>query len=323
MINFKSNAKGLALSLLLGLIAYFAADFVHLNKVILGFVVGVLAGNIFKPSASFKPGIKFSGSKFLEISIILLAFSINYANIAKIGPLSFGVIAVMVLSMVFVTILMARLLKCPGSTGWLIGFGTAVCGSSAIAALAPSVTEDEADIGIAMAVTNLLGSVFMLLFPFIFTYLHVNDFDAAFLLGGSLHSVGNVAGAAYGMSDTIGQSAITIKLARVAMLSPALLLFNFMVNREKGGKWTKFLKLPWYLWLFIAITILVSLVQLPESLLSFLENAGKLTLTIAMTAIGLNVSLQTLLSSGKKGIVFGLVIFALQLIFLVVVLQLL
>ena len=126
--------------------------------------------------------------------------------------------------------------------------------------------------------------------------------------------MGNVAGSAYSLSNEIGETAITIKLARVALLSPSLILFSFLVNKKNNIKGIQSFKLPWYLWSFIGITILGSLVSFPKPLINNMEFIGKIVLTIAMAAIGLKISLNQLMQSGKKGVLFGLIIFILQLI---------
>ncbi|HOY29672.1 MAG TPA: putative sulfate exporter family transporter, partial [Flavobacteriales bacterium] len=226
---------------------------------------------------------------------------------------SFTVVVVMVLSMVLITFHLARRVKCPGSTGWLVGFGTAICGSSAIAALAPRVAKDKEDVGIAMAVVNLFGSVGMILLPLVLVKFDLSTTQLGLLIGGTLHSVGNVVGAGYSVSDAAGEAATTIKLARVALLSPALILFNYLVNRGEAQGWREHLRLPWYLWGFIAITVFTSFVPVPSAFTDAMDLAGKLALTIALAAIGLKVSFAQLFRSGRKGLGFGLIVFAIQL----------
>jgi uncharacterized membrane protein YadS len=131
--------------------------------------------------------------------------------------------------------------------------------------------------------------------------------------------VGNVAGAAFAVSDAVGEQAITIKLARVAMLSPGLIFFNFLTRDANSSKnWKSYFQLPWYLWGFIIITILVSIIQVPDVFLKFSSEAGKVLLTIAMTAIGLKVSFSSLIQSGKKGLFYGLIIFMVQILFILI-----
>jgi uncharacterized membrane protein YadS len=136
------------------------------------------------------------------------------------------------------------------------------------------------------------------------------------LIGGGLHSVGNVAGAGYAINNDVGVAAITIKLARVALLSPALVFFNYLVNRKNVSNWKEHFRLPWYLWSFILITIIISFLNLPNAFLHTMDTIGKMILTIAMAAIGLKVSFRQLFTSGKRGVGFGLVLFLVMILLL-------
>jgi uncharacterized integral membrane protein (TIGR00698 family) len=310
--------RGFLLSWALGLSAYFLSQYTPnwLNGILLALLLGMLVGNLLKIPALFQSGIAFTSSKQLELSILFLAFSINYSHMAALGAASFSIIGFVVLTIILITFYLATQVNCPGSTGWLVGFGTAICGSSAIAALSPSVSKKSDDVAIAMAVVNLLGSMGMLVLPFALGGLNLNTQQMGLIIGGGLHSVGNVAGAGYGISKEVGEAAISIKLARVALLSPALILFNYLVNKNEMGGWKSYLKLPWYLWGFLLITALSSFIKLPEALLSALDAIGKLILIVAMAAIGLKVSFKQMFQSGKQGLGFGLLIFFIQMLLL-------
>lgn len=317
-MDLSSKYKGILLSFLIGGVSVlFVTIFPGLiSGIILALLLGMLVGNLVKVPETFSPGIGYTSSKLLELSILFLAFSINYTHIGELGTSSLSIILVMVPLMLILTYFLSRKMKCPGSTGWLIGFGTAICGSSAIAALAPGVAKNKEDVGVAMAVINLMGSIGMIALPFILEFFPIDEIQAGTVIGGSLHSVGNVAGASYALSDSIGETAITVKLARVALLSPGLILMNYLVKRDESKGWRNYLKLPWYLWSFIIITILSSVVSFPEWFLDFMHSGGKIILTVAMAAIGLKISFRQLVQSGKKGLVFGVVIFLVQLLVL-------
>src|SRR5690606_36730788 len=94
--------------------------------------------------------------------------------------------------------------------------------------------------------------------------------------------------------------------------SPAIILFICLVNRAEVKSWKQRLQLRWYLWGFIMITVVTSGVPMPPTLLAVMDTAGKLALTIALAAIGLKVSFRELYVSGRKGLVFGLMLFAIQ-----------
>lgn len=319
MREFPIQIKGIVLSILIGSLSYGFVLLVPdlISSIILALVLGMLIGNFFRIPEDLNPGISYTSGKLLELAILFLAFSINYTHISEIGATSFSIIAIMVFLVIVATYFLAKKMHCPGSTGWLVGFGTAICGSSAIAALAPSVAKNKEDVGIAMAVVNLLGSLGMVTFPFILTGLGISETQMGLFIGGSLHSVGNVAGSAYALSDGVGEAAITIKLARVAMLSPGLIFFNYLINRGQNKSWKQHFRLPWYLWSFIGITLLGTFIQFPDWFLELMHTGGKIILTVAMAAIGLKISFQTLFKSGRKGFIFGLVIFGIQLLILV------
>lgn len=323
-MRIKEMLPGASLAVLVGLVGHYAAAYTPpaLNGILLALLLGMAVGNLIKLPQPLHPGIAFTSGKLLELSVIFLAFGISYAHIAALGLRSFGIIAAVVLAMVLITFHLARRVRCPGSTGWLVGFGTAICGSSAIAALAPRVARDKEDVGIAMAVVNLFGSLGMVVLPFVLARTGLQAEELGLLVGGSLHSVGNVVGAGYAISDAAGEAATTIKLARVALLSPALILFNFLVHRDRASSWKEHVRLPWYLWGFLGITLLNSWVALPAEAVKAMELAGKLALTIALAAIGLKVSFGQLIRSGRKGMAFGLIVFAIQLALLALLMAL-
>ena len=305
-------ARGVSLSLAIAVSAILLSNVLGFNAILLALVIGIVLGNAIKLPEYFDSGIKTASGKFLEIAIILMAFSIDYGSFLKLGWETILIVVVTMAAVLLMTIWLGKKMNCPSSAGLLVGFGTAICGSSAIAALAPSVTEDKSDIGISMAVVNLYGLIGMLLIPLI-TQDWLSNIENSILLGASLHSVGNVAGAGFAMSESVGEMAVTVKLGRVALLTPALLIFGHFTSKKSSSQTKKKLNLPWYLVTFILISILVSIFPLPEEILTFSKKGSNFLLATAMAAIGLNVSFKTLLNSGKKGLVFGAILFAAQL----------
>lgn len=316
MIKFlQEKSFGFIVASLVAVLAIFLAPYIpSVNGVILAFLLAVILGNIIKLPSATKAGIKFSSSTVLEIAIIFLAFSISFSNIAALGWQKFLYIVFIILVILVLTVFLSKRFFKNDSTSLLVGFGTAICGSSAIAAAAPLIAKDDKDgIGISIAVVNLLGSVGMVALPYLLMLFIQDELDLGFILGGSLQSVGNVAGAGYAISDTVGEAAITVKLARVALLSPAVILFSFLANRNSTSASAKAsFNLPYYLWIFILITLVNSIVTIPENALVLLKETGEIILTISMAAIGLNVSFKTLWLSGRKAIGFGLIIFGVQ-----------
>lgn len=316
MIEFANReGKGIILAFVIGILSIFIAEFTPstVNSVIIALIFGIFLGNVLSVPKSFDSGISLTSGRLLELSIIFLAFSINYSHIAKLGTVSFIAVAAVLFAILVLTFVLARKFNCPGSTGWLIGFGTAICGSSAIAALAPSVAKNKEDVAISMAVVNLYGALGMLALPLILMRLNLDSSQIGLMIGGSLHSVGNVAGAGYAVGQEAGEAAVTIKLARVALLTPGLIFFNYLINRKTAQSWKDHFKLPWYLIGFVLITLVGTFFTFPTTYLESMDTAGKVILTVAMAAIGLKVSFKDLLRYGQKGLSFGLIIFVIQL----------
>ncbi len=311
-----SNSKiwpGLAITASICLVSYILQSFLGLHSIVLALLLGILVGNSLSLPASWNRGVKFSSGLLLELSIVLMAFGINFASFLKLGWETILIIIVSIVVVLSSTVLLSKKLNCPSSAGLLAGFGTAICGSSAIAALTPVIRSSKSDMGIALAVVNLYGLIGMILLPLVAEN-WLSDVQNGVLLGASLHAVGNVAGAGFAMSESIGELAVTVKLGRVALLTPALLIFGQFVNASDKTNEKARIKLPWYLISFIVVTLLVSFIPLPKEVLTSTKQISQILLTIAMAAIGLKVSLKQLISSGKKGLVFGGLLFGIQLV---------
>jgi uncharacterized integral membrane protein (TIGR00698 family) len=305
------HLPGILLSVGLAALGYLLASWVPgFNAVLWALLLGVLVGNLSSLAPAFQTGVGFGGKQVLNWAIIFLGFDVSARQITSLGWGTLGTIVLTVGLILFITYILAHWLRCPTTTGWLVGFGTAICGSSAIAALSGSVTEDKGDAGIALAVVNLLGLAGMLLWPALLPYLGSGEAFSGMLIGGTLHAVGNVVGAGYAMADEVGQLALTVKLGRVAMLAPGLIFFNWLVHRRSGGL-DRF-RLPYYIWGFILVVALVALLPVPDPVIQGGKTAGKLLLTVAMAAIGLKISIGQLFRTGRVALGFGVLLFAIQ-----------
>ncbi|MCB9188826.1 MAG: putative sulfate exporter family transporter [Flavobacteriales bacterium] len=311
--NIQDVIPGVAITVVLAVIGVLLAPYIPgFNAVLIALVLGMILGNMTDWSKKFKKGMDFSSSKILELSIVLLAAGMSVDEIGDLGWQTIVIILLMVVGMLFATVALSKRINCPRSGGLLTGFGTTICGSSAIAAVAPSVAKDKHDIGISLAVVSLIGAIFMFVWPLINSLVDIDPQKMALLTGGTLHSVGNVAGAGYSISKDVGDMAVTIKMLRVALLAPAVLLFNTLTSETKPKSILDFFKLPTYLWAFIGMTILVAFVDIPKDILGGIEEGAKWLLAVAMAAIGFKTSFKTLYQSGKKVLMFGFIIYFIQ-----------
>lgn len=308
----KVNISGIIFSALLGIGSFVLAPAIPLvNSIVLALILGILITNTIKLNPVLDPGIHFSGKHILEWAIILLGFGVSFQDIGNVGWNTLLILILTIITILSITYHFSKTKKEHEKCGYLIGFGTAICGSSAIAAMAPKIDASKSEIGISIAVINLFGLIGMIAIPILTTQSSNMDW-IGLLIGGTLHGVSNVAGAGYAMNETVGDLALTIKLGRVALLAPGLIFFNFLINKKASIK--ENLKLPYYIIGFIGATTIVSLFDLPVNLIEVLRVLGKVLLTISMAAIGLSIQFSTLINQGKIAVKFGLVIFTIQLI---------
>ncbi|MCB9196149.1 MAG: putative sulfate exporter family transporter [Flavobacteriales bacterium] len=311
--KIKSLLPGMLITVLVAVLGILLAPYIPgFNEVLVALVLGMILGNTTDWSSKYKEGMDFSSSKILETSIVLLAAGMSVSEIGELGWETMVIIVSMIVLMLLATVYLSKRINCPRSGGLLTGFGTIICGSSAIAAVAPTVAKDKHDIGISLAVVSLIGAIFMFVWPAIGRLIEIDDLNMALLTGGTLHSVGNVAGAGYSVSKEVGDMAVTIKMLRVAMLAPAVLFFNLLTSETKPKSIIEFFKLPFYLWAFIAVTLLVAFVDIQQGILDGIEVLAKWLLAVAMAAIGFKTSFKTLYQSGKKVLLFGFVIYFVQ-----------
>jgi len=302
--------KGIILSVIIGFVALLGAPYIpYVNGIVLSLLLGIIIANIFSVGNSFNKGISFTSKYFLEIAIIFLGFGIRFQDIGNLGWKVVIILMVSITIVLLATIYLVKLFTCRASTGYLVGFGTAICGSSAIAALAPKIAKDKNQAGIAIAVVNLLGLIAMIVLPIVLTETVVAQ-KAALLIGGTLHGVSNVAGAGYAMDEGIGDLAITIKLGRVALLAPAMIFFNFLLHKDASFR--ENIKLPYYIIGFITASTLVTFVGIPPEVIGTFRGFGKVLLTISMAAIGLNIHFSQMYRDGRIALGFGVVIYAIM-----------
>lgn len=323
--NIYHHALGLGLTILLASMAFLLRLYIPgLGAVVLGLILGVVTGNLIPLPERFHAGIKFSSSKILEVAIVLMAFEVNLRELSKVGLPILFIVVVAVGFILFSTIQLSKRMSCPGANGWLIGFGTAICGSAAISAIGPFITKDKAQIGISLAVINILGGVGIFIVPGFLTLLQLDPVESGVLVGGSLHSMGHVAGAGELLNEEARNVAISVKLVRIALLTPALLVFSHFINTRKPDGKTNFkFQLPMYLIIFVIISLLNSFFDIPKEFIANTKMTSSFLLTIAMVAIGANISFKQLIQSGTKAFVFGAVLFSIFLLVLFLLVQIL
>ncbi|MBF8807495.1 MAG: putative sulfate exporter family transporter [Enterococcus lacertideformus] len=313
---------GLLLAFLIAIVSKLLALFLpQLGAATIAILLGILLGNTFFKQPSLAIGTKFAESKLLECSVFLLGATVTAQTIAQIG---FKGIAFVLLQM-SVTILGAywigKKLRFSDSSSLMMAGGNAVCGSSAIASIAPVIHAEEEEKGQIITLVNLLGTIMMLSLPFLGLHLYGDNLiEKSALLGGTLQSVGQVVAGASLLDASVVQFSMLFKILRIMMLVVVVYLFEKFMQKKhtshnigsiKDTKKRK-LPLPWYVLGFLVFCLINSLFTLPTFISDgahFISNWFEIT---ALAAIGLRLDFAKFMKEGPRFLSYGLSVGLLQ-----------
>ena len=295
--------------------------YLPLGSVALALILGIGFGSSVNTGEYFKPGILFGEKVCLPLSIALMGVNLDYFVLQELGGQTiFLIILAIALSTSF-TVYIARLFGVDRTQALLIGIGNGICGSSAIAATNHIIKAKEEDVGLAVAIINFLGTIGMLLLPILGKIiLGFTDLQVGILIGNTLQAVGQAAAGGFSISDTAGQTAIIVKMGRILMLTPFLLiLFMSLSNKEViargSGLKTQKQQIPIFIFGFIFFSLLSTFNILTESQLGLLSLIGNVLLLVAMSGIALRVKILDILKNGSRVLTLGCVTFIFQILF--------
>lgn len=303
---------GLGLSVSVAVLAKIVAIFLpDLGGATLAILFGIVLGNTFFKQEVLAVGTKFSESVLLEYSVVLLGFTVTFQTISHLGFNGLGYIIAMMATVIISTILIGKRLGFSDNMSTMMAGGNAVCGSSAIGAIATSIGAKDDEKGQVITLVNLLGTVMMLTLPFLGTMLYGKDLLAnSALLGGTLQSVGQVvAGASLINPETVSY-AMLFKITRIIFL--VVVVFVFQQRAQKQGtaqvQHLKKVSVPWYVIAFLSVCILNSCVKLPHFFNDGAHQIGTWFETIALAAIGLRLDFKKFMKEGLSFLTYGLLV---------------
>ncbi len=283
----------------------------HISALIIGVCIGIVFSKIFFIfKNTLEGGINFSAKKFLRLGIILFGFNVSLDSIINIGLdgflLALGIVVCVFLAGLFFGI---KILKLDKETSILISVGSAVCGAAAILAM-ESILKSKPYKGIlALSCIVIFGLIGMFLFPIVLNLniLPLEKYQIGLFLGASLHEVANVVGAsgAFVNDDIVEQNAIIIKMIRVILLVPLLLVTAYFLNKGESKK----IEIPYFAILFLLVIILNYFIKLPNEILDFIKLISQILLVFAMTALGLQIDFSKIKTMGLKVFMLGFKLF--------------
>ena len=316
--------KGVMLIVSLSLVALFISQIpfvksLSLSPLIVGIIIGMIYGNTLRKRLpdQWVPGILFCSKQILRGAIIFYGFRLTFQHIVAVGPAAIVVDIIMVLSVLLVGYFTGRMLKLDPHISTLTTAGSAICGAAAVLGTEPVLKNQPHKTAIAVSTVVIFGTISMFLYPVMYKmgWLNLNPQQMGIYIGSTIHEVAHVVGAGNALNDTvIAESAVIVKMIRVLLLAPFLLILSLLVGRknrkegiETSGK--SKITIPWFAFGFLIVIGFNSLNLLPEAVVDGINTADDFALTMAMTALGVETNFKKFKQSGLKPFILAFVLF--------------
>lgn len=283
-------------------------------------IVAILAGmairNLIRLPGSIVNSARSLPRKVIPPAIVLTGAGLNLTAIASVGVRAMMITLACIAAATAASVWLGALTKLWRKTAILIGAGTAICGTSAIVAVAPLIDAEDQDVLLSIGTVNILGLLCMFLLPVVGSMLKLSDQAFGVWAGTSIHAVPQVVAAAFSYSQPAGALATLVKLVRVALLAPFMFVLGVWHSRQSGAGETRIhygRLVPLFVWGFLLLAFLNTADLLPGLQFSFgkystsglLTNLGELLLAVSMAAMGLEVNIVQFSKVGGRAILVG------------------
>lgn len=303
-----THLPGILLLLALATIAILAREAGLLwvfSPIVAAIVVGMVIGNTSGIPVICRPGVKTGAKQLLRVAIVLLGFQLTISDVLDTGV---GGITAAVAS-VAITLPVAAWIGVRIGVGrklsTLIATGTAICGASAVVAANDVVRGSEEDVAYALAMVTMFGTVTIFLWPPLGALMGLDQLEFGRWAGASIHEVGQVVAAGFQYGHDAGETATTVKLARVLLLAPALVALASMVRAAPVAAERRSLLIPPYVAGFLICVALNSIGVLPAVATDAVRWVVPVLFCMALGGIGLQTSFGALAQQGVRPILLG------------------
>ncbi len=304
----KNIGHGLMVSAVLAIAARFLSDHYGAPSMLMALLLG-MAFNFLSEEGRCVAGIEFGARTILRFGVALLGIRISFDLLVGLGPELIALVVGGVVATILFGLVGARLL----GRGWRIalvsGGAVAICGASAamaIAAILPRNQHSERTLLFTVLSVTVLSTLAMIAYPLIGDLFELDDRAAGVFLGGTIHDVAQVVGAGFSISDEAGKTATLVKLIRVSMLAPVVLIFALMTRKlgEPGHKPENRPPLiPGFILAFLFLAAINSYGIVPGWLSEFVGEISRWALLVAIAAVGMKTSLGRIADVPKQSII--------------------
>lgn len=280
--------------------------FAWIEALVLAILLGAAMRLVWTPSQRWMPGIRFSAKTLLEVAVALLGATVSGAAVLALGPwLLLAIVGVVAVAIVGGYVI-GRAFGLPHAMALLVACGNAICGNSAIAAIAPVIEAEGEDVAAAIGFTAVLGIAVVLLVPVVGAALGYQATGVGVLAGLTVYAVPQVLAAAAPAGTAAIQTGAVVKLVRVLMLGPVSLVLGLMHARRhtaiegKSSRPRLSQLVPWFIVVFLILMALRSMGWVPASVLVPLDHGVTAMTLMAMAALGLMVDPRAVAKAGPR-----------------------
>jgi uncharacterized integral membrane protein (TIGR00698 family) len=310
----RTHYPGLLLCVMIALASTFLAEHYGGPQLLYALLIG-LSFHFMVKNPQVKPGVDFCGRTVLRLGVALLGARITLSQVAQLGVSSALLIICAVALTVAFGVLLAKWLDRPRDEGLLSGGAVAICGASAalaVASVLPQNPRNERFTLLTVVGVTVLSTLAMILYPFALKWLAATPQHAGLFLGGTIHDVAQVVAAGMMLGTQAGDTATVVKLFRVMLLTPVVVVIALMYRRQMSeavaaaasegqsasAPQASVPLIPGFLLAFIVLMLLASSQVFPKPLVDAASSASRWCLVAAIAAAGVKTSFEELLKLG-------------------------
>lgn len=273
------------------------------EPLVLAILVGMIVRMAIRTPSRLEPGVRFAAKEVLESAVFLLGATMDVPRLFASGPLLALGIAALVCAALAAGYCIGRASGLSSKLALLVACGNAICGNSAIAAVAPVIGADREDVAASIALTAVLGVAVVVSLPLLIPLLGLSNYQYGVLAGLTVYAVPQVLAAAFAVSVVSGQVATVVKLARVLMLGPVVTVLALRSRRSTGGRLSLRRLVPWFVLGFIALAVLRSSGVISERAGDTAKGIASWLTIASMAALGLSVDIGSVRRVGPRVVI--------------------
>ena len=286
------------------------------SPLIIGIVLGMVYANSLRMHlpATWSPGIQYCSKRILRLGIILYGFRLTFQDVVAVGMPAIIVDLIVVTVTILRGVLIGRLLKLDREVALLTSIGSGICGAAAVLGAEATMHTKPYKTAVAVATVVIFGTVAMFVYPAVYRtgVLGLDATQMGIYSGSTLHEVAHAVGAGNAMGEQVAGVAIIVKMIRVMLLVPVLIILGWWLASSRkatteGGK--RKVAVPWFAFGFLLVIGFNSFGLLPAGVVDWINEFDTFLLTMAMCALGAETSFDKFKKAGAKPFILAFCLF--------------